>query len=293
MADNAIANHLPDAAEALSAFLQTVLDGSAPVQLGEPATVRPADVQAQAGAYAAVLSTSASSPFAVLFEPDWVPLLAEATLGEPLSMESSDAEDLMREVAGQAYGAVQSKLAGAGLALSAVTFDVRPPGATLPEWAGDLVSVPFTLERGDKAFGGFAVIPAPEPAPSAPSVAAPSPPRSAARPPTEGQLATVARAAFPDLGAEQLGGDGDTGFALLAEVQLEVTVELGRRKLPLADLLHLTNGSIIELEKLVGEPLEVYANGRLIAEGEAVVIDEQFGVRITSLAARQRDRAFL
>ena len=74
---------------------------------------------------------------------------------------------------------------------------------------------------------------------------------------------------------------------------MEITVELGRRKLPLADLLNLTTGSIIELEKLVGEPLEVYANGRLIAEGEAVVIDEQFGVRITNLAARQRDRVFM
>ncbi|MDX1530351.1 MAG: FliM/FliN family flagellar motor switch protein, partial [Rhodothermales bacterium] len=58
----------------------------------------------------------------------------------------------------------------------------------------------------------------------------------------------------------------------------------------------LTTGSVVELEKLVGEPLEIYANGRLIAEGEAVVIDEQFGVRITALAAaerKKRGRAFL
>ena len=81
-------------------------------------------------------------------------------------------------------------------------------------------------------------------------------------------------------------------FDLLAEVELTLTVELGRRKLALSEVLQLTPGSVIELEKLVGEPLEIYANGRLIAEGEAVVVDEQFGVRITNLApAKIRSKA--
>jgi flagellar motor switch protein FliN/FliY len=74
-------------------------------------------------------------------------------------------------------------------------------------------------------------------------------------------------------------------LGLLAGVELEVTVELGRRRMALSDILRLTNGSVLELEKLVGEPLQIFANSRLIAEGEAVVIDEQFGVRITALAA--------
>ena len=98
-----------------------------------------------------------------------------------------------------------------------------------------------------------------------------------------------------DFGGEQMRGDGHASGTLemLQEVELEVTVELGRRRLPLSDLLRLTTGSVIELEKLVGEPLAVYANGRLIAEGEAVVIDEQFGVRITNLAsAQRRQKAF-
>jgi flagellar motor switch protein FliN/FliY len=81
---------------------------------------------------------------------------------------------------------------------------------------------------------------------------------------------------------------------MLAEVELDVRVELGRRKLPLADVLQITSGSVIELEKLVGEPLSIYANGRFIAEGEAVVIDEKFGVRITKLAPKQqRSKALL
>ncbi|MCB0719855.1 MAG: flagellar motor switch protein FliN [Bacteroidetes bacterium] len=75
------------------------------------------------------------------------------------------------------------------------------------------------------------------------------------------------------------------GLGLLADVEVDVTVELGRRRLPINELLTLTRGSIIELDKLVGEPLEVYVNNRLIADGEAVVIDEQFGIRISNIIA--------
>ncbi len=106
-------------------------------------------------------------------------------------------------------------------------------------------------------------------------------------PPTDAAGVEVAAAAFPDVGAEHLDGDGvmPTNLHVLHDVELDVTVELGRRHLPLADVLRLGVGSVVELEKMVGESLSVYANGRLIAEGEAVVVDEQFGVRITKLAA--------
>lgn len=85
--------------------------------------------------------------------------------------------------------------------------------------------------------------------------------------------------------AKQARGAGKaTGsLGLLADIEVDVTVELGRRRLPINELLMLTRGSIIELSKLVGEPLEVYVNNRLIADGEAVVIDEQFGIRITNI----------
>ena len=73
------------------------------------------------------------------------------------------------------------------------------------------------------------------------------------------------------------------GLGILGDVEVNVTVELGRRRIPLNELLKLTRGSIIELEKLVGEPLEVYVNNRLIADGEAVVIDDHFGIRITNV----------
>lgn len=76
---------------------------------------------------------------------------------------------------------------------------------------------------------------------------------------------------------------------LLRDVKIDISVELGRKELPLGDILHMVRGSVIELEKLAGEPVDVYANGRLIATGEVVVIDEHFGVRVTQLvSARER-----
>lgn len=72
---------------------------------------------------------------------------------------------------------------------------------------------------------------------------------------------------------------------LLKDVELDISVELGRKEVPLGDILHLVRGSVIELDKLAGEPVEVYANGHRIAEGEVVVIDEHFGVRVTNLVS--------
>ena len=74
---------------------------------------------------------------------------------------------------------------------------------------------------------------------------------------------------------------------LLSEVEIEVTVELGRRRLSIGEVTRLDVGSVIELDTLAGEPLVVYANGRQIATGEVVVVDGQFGVRIQSLEGGQ------
>ena len=71
---------------------------------------------------------------------------------------------------------------------------------------------------------------------------------------------------------------------LLSEVEIEVTVELGRRRLSIGEVTRLDAGSVIELDTLAGEPLVVYANGRQIATGEVVVVDGQFGVKIQALA---------
>ena len=69
----------------------------------------------------------------------------------------------------------------------------------------------------------------------------------------------------------------------LLDVPLEISVELGRTKILVNDLLQLGQGSVIELSKLAGEPLEILINHKLIARGEAVVVNEKFGVRITDI----------
>ena len=72
---------------------------------------------------------------------------------------------------------------------------------------------------------------------------------------------------------------------LILDIPLNVTVELGRNKMLINELLQLGQGSVIELTKLVGEPLEVMVNNRLVARGEVVVINEQFGVRLTDIVS--------
>ncbi|MEI7973771.1 MAG: flagellar motor switch protein FliN, partial [Bdellovibrio sp.] len=68
---------------------------------------------------------------------------------------------------------------------------------------------------------------------------------------------------------------------LIMDIPLRVTVELGHTKMPVSELLNLGQGSVVELSKLAGEPMEVLVNDKLIARGEAVVVNEKFGVRLT------------
>ncbi|MDN4073429.1 flagellar motor switch phosphatase FliY [Fictibacillus terranigra] len=76
---------------------------------------------------------------------------------------------------------------------------------------------------------------------------------------------------------------------MLLDIPLQVTVELGRTKKSIKDILELSPGSILELDKLAGEPVDILVNQKLIAKGEVVVIDENFGVRVTEIVSR-RDR---
>jgi len=69
----------------------------------------------------------------------------------------------------------------------------------------------------------------------------------------------------------------------ILDIPLQITVELGRTNLPIYDLLQLGQGSIIELNKLAGEPLEILVNQKLIAKGEVVVVNEKFGIRLTDI----------
>ncbi len=87
---------------------------------------------------------------------------------------------------------------------------------------------------------------------------------------------------LPD-GMAPLGLDGADGLGRVRDIPLEVTVELGRTRLLIRDILDLTPGSIIELDKIAGEPVDLFANGMLVARGEVIVIDDNFGVRVTEI----------
>ena len=102
----------------------------------------------------------------------------------------------------------------------------------------------------------------------------------------EGADATAVEEQEGDTNQEE-GGKADevkeANLDLILDIPLSVTVELGRSKMLINDLLQLGQGSVVELTKLVGEPLEVLVNDKLVARGEVVVVNEKFGVRLTDI----------
>ena len=141
---------------------------------------------------------------------------------------------------------------------------------------------------------------APAPAAAPPPVAAPAqqmaPPVMAAPPPPAGGYGygmpmqgmaanvPVQPAQFIPLNTQPVQVN-DANIGLILDVPLSVTVELGRTNKSIKEILELTNGSIVELDKLAGEPVDINVNGKFLAKGEVVVIDENFGVRITEIAS--------
>ena len=110
--------------------------------------------------------------------------------------------------------------------------------------------------------------------------------------PAEGENVGEGEAAVEEKDETTKGeGDETTGkengepasLDLILDIPLTVTVELGRSKMLINDLLQLGQGSVIELTKLVGDPLEVLVNNKLVARGEVVVVNEKFGVRLTDI----------
>ncbi|MDL2271858.1 flagellar motor switch protein FliN [Desulfovibrio sp. OttesenSCG-928-I05] len=103
----------------------------------------------------------------------------------------------------------------------------------------------------------------------------------------QSSLAAQAKTAdFKDLTEDAKAPRVDSGrreLDFILDIPLDVSAELGRTRLLINELLQLGQGSVVELDKLAGEPLEVYVNGKLVARGEAVVINEKFGVRLTDI----------
>ncbi len=99
---------------------------------------------------------------------------------------------------------------------------------------------------------------------------------------------------------DALGGDGSLdplaadaaeGIELLGDVELNVTIELGRTEMLVEDVLRLQGGSVVELDKLAGDPVDVYVNGRLVARGEVLVLNDNFCIRISEILANLEEQA--
>ena len=95
---------------------------------------------------------------------------------------------------------------------------------------------------------------------------------------------SAARAAFDSLTAEA-GAATDLNLDVILDVPVSLSLEVGRARIPIRNLLQLNQGSVVELERAAGEPLDLYVNGTLIAQGEVVVVNDRFGVRLTDVVS--------
>ena len=144
-------------------------------------------------------------------------------------------------------------------------------------------------EMVDNLMNAVQQPPAQTPPASTPKSTAPPPPapayaQPAPQPKPQAQNVAVQPVQFAPLKPATVPGC-DANIGLIMDVPLQITVELGRTRKLIRDILELAPGSVVELDKLAGEPVDILVNGKLIAKGEVVVIDENFGVRITDIVS--------
>ncbi|MGE4438434.1 flagellar motor switch protein FliN [Achromobacter sp.] len=123
-----------------------------------------------------------------------------------------------------------------------------------------------------------AATPPEAPAPS-PAAAAPSPATAPAA--TAAPAQSAAQSVFKPLAGSASGAGTD--IDLIMDVPVQLTVELGRTRLTIKNLLQLGQGSVVELDGLAGEPMDIFVNGYLIAQGEVVVVEDKYGIRLTDI----------
>lgn len=90
-----------------------------------------------------------------------------------------------------------------------------------------------------------------------------------------------------DEASRRFGVDRNKPLSVLRNVEMQVTVELGRAKMSVGELLSLASGDVIELDRSANSPVDVLVNGTLVAKGEVVVVDDEFGVRVTEIVGRE------
>ena len=166
-----------------------------------------------------------------------------------------------------------------------------PAPAPVPEPAPAPAPAPMPAPEPIPAPQPFVpemVAPQPMPDPMAmgyaqPQMAMPQMMPQMAMPQMMPQNMNIQPAQFQAFGSPTMAGVSQENIGLIMDVPLEVTVELGRTKKSIAEILDFTPGTIIELDRIAGEPIDVLVNGKFVAKGEVVVIEESFGVRVTEI----------
>lgn len=106
---------------------------------------------------------------------------------------------------------------------------------------------------------------------------------SAAPEQTQQPQQQVEKAELPDLQNSSAGGLEDVNMEVILDVPVTISMEIGRTNINIRNLLQLNQGSVVELDRLAGEPMDVLVNGTLIAHGEVVVVNDKFGIRLTDV----------
>ena len=216
--------------------------------------------------------------------------MAMAVIGEVVSqLVSTQITDLTKRTNNKSIAAMPPEAA-----------NIKKAAAALP--AGEFLGASFQLDLGDgethqiwEVYGGSVATDISRALTGGAAQAAPARGgnmSSAGRASTPGMSmpigspANVQSVQFPNLSPHNTIPEGGN-IGLIMDVSMEMTVELGRTKKLIKDILSMGEGTIIELDKLAGEPVDILVNHKLIAKGEVVVIDENFGVRVTEIVSPQ------
>jgi flagellar motor switch protein FliN/FliY len=216
-----------------------------------------------AGAVVAELAGGLSGPIAILVAADLVDAI-EASPIEALDLNAAVQPAL------DAAAAVLGGSAQVGRTMEpASAMALFGSGFTLVHLAGS--SIAAALLVADATLAG-------RPLPAAPAFEAAPTPASSALDPDRGPSTPGLGRSLPPAAAAPV-----RGIEMLHGVDMEVTVELGRTRMTVRELLALTPGHVLELDRAAGSPADLLVNGRLIARGEVVVVDEDFGLRVTEI----------
>lgn len=238
-----------------------------------------------------------NSNIMIAFDDQWIPQLSSAMLGVEENEINEITADLIKEFTTQLLSTTQITLAEQDINIKPEEVELVKPATVVQALKSDQyfiveikVQGKFEIEGDEKPSlsAWFAFSPVDDSADTAEDDLDLDNLMIGAEETEKVQARSVNFESFKP-GQLNMSEEEVRNLEMLKNVQIDISVELGRKQVPLGDILHMVRGSVIELEKLAGEPVDVYANGHLIATGEVVVVDEHFGVRVTQLvSAKER-----